>query len=100
MDEYEVECLQWTSCLLIIRPTTPHIDPFVTNNFQFVLSTAATCPITKIPNSDKANGITGKLNDVVAVKCTGATNAFAVTCIAISQETAFWNGLVSCPGVF
>merc|ERR1712048_993704 len=58
---------------------------------------AATCPITKIPNSDKADGITGKLNDVVAVKCTGATNAFAVTCIAIGPETAFWNGLVSCP---
>jgi len=54
-------------------------------------------PSKKIPNSDKADGITGKFGDVVAVKCNGATHAFAVTCTTIAKETAVWSGFVSCP---
>jgi len=58
---------------------------------------AVLCPLKKIPNSDKADGITGKFGDVVAVKCNGATHAFAVTCTTIAKETAVWSGFVSCP---
>ena len=65
-----------------------------------LVPTAVSCPPTKIPNSDKKDGITGKVDDAVSVKCNGATKPFAVVCIGIAPGRAIWTGFAPCPGVF
>ena len=39
------------------------------------------------------------MNEKVSVKCDGATDPFAIVCIAIRPGVAMWHGSASCPGV-
>jgi len=57
---------------------------------------AVSCPIKKIPNSDKKDGITGKVGDAVSVKCSSATEPFALKCIGVSPGKAIWAGFATC----
>ena len=65
-----------------------------------LVPTAVSCPPTKIPNSDKADELTGKANEKFSVTCNGATKPFAVLCIGIAPGRAIWTGFAPCPGVF
>merc|ERR1712150_209050 len=58
---------------------------------------ALSCPLTKIPNSNKEDGITGKVGDAVYVKCNGQDPSF-VTCTGVGSETAAWTGFSPCFG--
>ena len=87
-------------CLSSIPSPRRRFYPVAKNHFLLVLFTALSCPLKKIPNSDKADGITGKVDEKVSVKCNGATESFAVVCTAIGPETVSWTGFAPCPGVF
>ena len=60
--------------------------------------TALSCPLKKIPNSNKEDGITGKVGDAVYVKCNGQDPSF-VTCTGVGPETAAWTGFSACFGI-
>ena len=68
-------------------------------HLKILTSTELRCPLKKIPNSDRADGITAKVNDKVSVKCDATTEQFALVCIAIRPGVAMWHGSASCPGV-
>merc|ERR1712224_1028912 len=57
---------------------------------------AVSCPLKKIPNSDKEDGITGEVGEAVAVTCHGR-ESFAVRCLGVSPGEAIWSGFEACP---
>ena len=63
---------------------------------QILIPTAAECELTKVPNSDKEEGITGKVNDKVEVKCNGDTEAAVVLCNPAGPAKATWSRIQKC----
>ena len=65
---------------------------------QLLTPTAVSCPPKKVPNSDKEDGIFGKVGDSVSVTCNGRAS-FAVRCLGVGPGEAIWTGFEPCPGV-
>ena len=49
---------------------------------------ATSCPITKIPKSDKEDGITGKVGETASVKYNSVAEPFAVTFLGVGPGKA------------
>ena len=58
---------------------------------------ALSCPLIKIPNSDREDGITGKLHGFIDVTCNGETEWRFVPCV-IYNAKAVWVNVPTCEG--